>query len=136
MVILENNWRKKRLIDLEKDYLIQSLNKSRLTMRINELRQIPLDTYTTEDLRIMIGQSIGLDYLIPLALETLKVDLFAEGDFFEGDLLKSILSIETAFWNNNKEYWLQLNNLIKDRKIEVVAAKFDTSKFDNSKHRL
>jgi hypothetical protein len=29
----------------------------------------------------MIGQEIGLEYLIPLALEVLAIDLFAEGVF-------------------------------------------------------
>jgi hypothetical protein len=31
----------------------------------------------------MIGQSIGLPYLLPLALEHLRKDPLAEGDFFQ-----------------------------------------------------
>ncbi len=30
----------------------------------------------------MIGQQIGLDYLIPLAIEALKKNLFAERDYY------------------------------------------------------
>lgn len=129
---LENNWRQKTLENLEKDYWGNPNYDSHLVRRCHELRKLPLDSFKTEDLRIMIGQQISLDYLIPLALEVLKIDLFAEGDFFEGDLLKNVLSIDTDFWNKNKNYWTALNNLIKDRRSEIIAHKFDTTKFDKS----
>ena len=132
---LENNWRKKTLEFLEKDFWGKPNYNSHLVTRCHELRKIPLDSFTTEDLRIMIGQQIGLDYLIPLALEVLTINLFAEGDFFEGDLLKNVLAIETNFWNENKNYWAILNNLIKNRRSEIIAHKFDTSNFDKSIHK-
>ena len=132
---LENSWRQKTLENLEKDYWDNPSYDSHLVKRSHELWKIPLDSFTTEDLRIMIGQLIGLDYLIPLALETLTIDLFVEGDFFEGDLLKNVLSIETQFWNNNKSYWLTLDNLIKDRRSEIENKKFDVANFDKSIHK-
>ena len=132
---LENNWRQKTLENLEKDYWDNPSYDSHLVKRCYGIRKIPLDSFTTEDLRIMIGQQIGLDYLIPLALETLTIDLFAEGDFFEGDLLKNVLSIETQFWNNNKSYWLTLDNLIKDRRSEIENKKIDVANFDKSIHK-
>ena len=104
-------------------------------MRCHELRKLSLDNFTTEDLRIMIGQEIGLHYLIPLAIETLTNDLFAEGDMYEGDLLKNVLEVDTEFWDDNKDHWLQLNDIIKDRRQEIEKMKFDISKFDNCKHR-
>ncbi len=132
---LENNWKYKTLENLEKDEWPHFASDSRLIRRTKELRKVPLDTYSTEDLRLMIGQQISLDYLIPLALETLTKDLFAEGEFFEGDLLKNVLGINNSFWNSNKKYWLTLDNLIKNRRNEIVAKKFDTTKFDKSIHR-
>ncbi|MBK6282224.1 MAG: hypothetical protein IPF54_05750 [Draconibacterium sp.] len=128
-------WKQKTLTNLEKDEWKQPDNVSRLVARTIELRKIPLDKFTTEDLRLMIGQQFSLDYLVPLAFETLSVDLFAEGDFFEGDLLKKVLSIRTEFWDNNKVYWLSLNDLIKNRRNEIVDKKFDLSNFDKCKHR-
>jgi len=133
---LENNWRRKTLDNLEKENWPHFDSDSRLIRRTKELRKIPLDTYTTEDLRLMIGQQFSLDYLIPLALETLATDLFAEGTYFEGDLLKNVLVVKTDFWDNNKEYWLTLNGLIKDHRNEITERKFDTTHFDKCKHRL
>lgn len=135
MIKLENNWRQKTLTNLEKDEWKHLECDSRLVARTKELRQIPLDKFSTEDLRLMIGQQFSLDYLIPLAFEILTIDLFAEGDFFEGDLLKNVLSIRTEFWDNNKEYWLRLNDLIRNRRNEIVDKKFDLSNFDKCKYR-
>ena len=64
---LENNWRQKTLENLEKDFWGKPDYDSHLVTRCHELTKLPLDNFTTEDLRIMIGQQISLDYLIPLA---------------------------------------------------------------------
>jgi len=130
---LENNWQHKTLQNLEKRNIEKSTYDCYLVRRCFELYKIPLDEFTTEDLRIMNGQQIGLDYLIPLAIETLKLDLFAKGDYFEGELLKNVLSIDANFWNNNREYWRTINELIKDRREEIKKAKFETIDFDKSK---
>ena len=49
----------------------------------------------------MIGQGISLAVLIPLALERLKRDPLAEGDYFPGDLLKNVLQVDASFWRAN-----------------------------------
>jgi hypothetical protein len=137
MIKLENNWRQKSLESLEKKTwpALNSDEGSYLIKTCNSLRKKQLQDFTTEDLRIMIGQGIGLYFLIPLAIETLTNDLFAEGDMYEGDLLKNVLEVDTKFWDDNKNYWQQLNEIIKDRRQEITKKKFDISKFDNCKHR-
>lgn len=132
---LGNNWRQKTLENLERLSLDKPTNDSYLVRRCFELYKIPLEEFVIEDLRIMIGQQIGLTYLIPLALETLKKDLFAEGDYYEGDLLKNVLDIDTLFWDNNSELWLRLNELIIERRDDIKKAKIETIKFDNSKNK-
>ncbi len=137
MTKLENNWRQKSLESLEKKTwpALSSDEGSYLIKTCNSLRKKQLQDFTTEDLRIMIGQEIGLYFLMPLAIETLTDNLFAEGDYYEGDLLKSVLNVDTKFWDNNKDYWQQLNELIKNRRQEIKEMKFDLSKFDNCKYR-
>lgn len=51
----------------------------------------------------MIGQNIGLPYLMPMALEQLTTDSFAEGDFYGGDLLVVTLRVEEQFWRQRPE---------------------------------
>jgi len=126
---LENNWRSKTLEALEKKKWQPADFDSFLVKRTHELRKKALNDFTIEDLRIMIGQQIGLDYLVPLALEVLKGNPFAEGDFYEGDLLQNVLKIESWFWNDNKQYWLTINSLIKSYEREISERKIDTSTF-------
>ena len=132
---MENNWKQKTLENLEKEVWRQFDSDSRLVRRTKELRKIQLSSFTIEDLRLMIGQRFSLDYLIPLALESLTEDLFAEGDLYKGDLLKSVLSIGTEFWDNNKNYWTELNELIKDKRLEIAEKRIDCDKFDECKYR-
>lgn len=129
---LENGWQYKTLEDLEKNTIDKPHHESYLATRCYELYKTTLNKFTTEDLRIMIGQQIGLNYLIPLAIDTLRHDLFAEGDYFEGDLLKNVLLVDTAFWYHHKEHWQTLNDLIKHRRNEIERVRFETINFDNS----
>jgi len=47
----------------------------------------------------MIGQNIGLKYLVPMAVEKLKQKPLAEGHFFPGDLLVNVLKADPSFWS-------------------------------------
>jgi hypothetical protein len=71
---------------------------SHLVTECHRLRRVPLCELTAEDLRILIGQDIGLPYLIPLALELVRDDPFVAGDCYEGDLLAAILRADSRFW--------------------------------------
>ena len=131
-----NSWKQNTLEYLEKKLWpdLRLDEASYLIRTCNTLRKKKLEEFTTEDLRIMIGQGIGLPYLLPMAIETLKKDLFAEGDYYEGDLLKSVLHIEIAFWDDNEDYWQGIDSLIKSHREEIARVKIDISRFDSCKH--
>jgi hypothetical protein len=71
---------------------------SHLVTECHRLRRVPLREFTVEKLRIMIGQQIGLQYLIPVALELLRDDPFTAGDLYDGDLLAAVLRADSRFW--------------------------------------
>ncbi len=104
------------LTEIEKDDWGEPSYNSHLVITCHELRKKPLKDFTIEDLRIMIGQDISLDYLMPLAIERLQKDILAEGDFYPGDLLKSLLDSDRSFWINNKDYWQRVINLYSESK--------------------
>jgi hypothetical protein len=101
----EKNWRHMTLEVLEKDIWpeVNMDDESHLTSTCRFLRKKPLLELSIEELRIMIGQNIGLEYLIPIALEELKKDILAEGDFYEGDLLTAVLNADPEYWNRKKK---------------------------------
>src|SRR3954471_20188746 len=94
---LEAN-RKKSLEQLDAQHWGETIFDSHLVAECHRLRRIPLCEFTVEDLRIMIGQHIGMEYLIPMALEQLPLDPLTEGDYYPGDLLASVLRAGREFW--------------------------------------
>jgi CDI immunity proteins len=85
--------------DFWDDYPDSSELMTTLVTNCHRLRKKPIDQFTIEDLRIMIGQDIGTKYLMPKALDVLESNPFASGDFYEGDLLHSLMKMKL------KEYW-------------------------------
>lgn len=111
----------KMKIDLSKNLTqLENINwgepeySSRLVKRCHELRLKKLADFDVEDLRIMIGQNIGNDYLIPIAIEILKLNPFAEGDFYEGDLLQSVVNSESTFWIKYPEYVNEMVDIVNE----------------------
>ena len=88
----------KSLQELENEDWGEPNFNSHLVEECHRLRRIPLKDFASEDLRIMIGQNIGLDYLVPIALEKLGQNPLAEGNYYPGDLLVSVLRAESNFW--------------------------------------
>jgi hypothetical protein len=134
----ENNWRQKSIESLEKEnWGDVDPAQSGLVQRVLKLRKLPLDKFTIDDIRCMIGQQTGLPWLLELALEILEKNLFAEGDYYEGDLLNAILQIKPANWRFHKKYWVEFDKLISNRLEELNAVRprlaidnFYSSKFD------
>lgn len=85
---------------------------SHLAATCHALRRKPLGDFSVEDLRIMIGQGIGLPHLLPLALDVLEQDPWAEGDYYPGDLLAGVLRVERDFWEQAPQVWARLRSLV------------------------
>ncbi|MEU5785016.1 contact-dependent growth inhibition system immunity protein [Micromonospora lupini] len=71
-----------------------------LVARCTALRRKPLADFTVEDLRIMLGQEIGVPALLPLAVRVVLRDPLAEGDYFPGGLLTNVLRLPDSAWSN------------------------------------
>lgn len=97
---------------LENDIWDTPDSESNLTKECYRLRKIPLGDFNIEDLRLMLGQGIGVKHLIPLALEKLEKKPWAEGDFYEGDLLMCVLKIDHLFWSSHPTFLARLTDII------------------------
>ncbi len=87
----------------------------------HRLRRVPLKDLSVEDLRLMIGQDIGLRYLIPLALVQLEDDPFVEGDLYPGDLLKSVLGTSHDFWDQHPSLLQRMNAVVVQARTLIGA---------------
>ncbi len=77
-------------------------------------RKISISQLTDEQIRLLISQKIGIQYLIKIALNKLEQNILTEGDFYKGDLLIAVSNLPAEFWNKNQnEFWV-FKNLIEN----------------------
>lgn len=69
----------------------------------------------------MIGQDIGLPYLVPLALDILRDNPLAEGDMYEGDLLFHVVRVPEQFWATHPELKEPLDKIIEQAIADIDA---------------
>lgn len=113
--------RRKSLQELERDDWGEPDYDSSLVQTCHRLRRVSLADFTTEDLRIMIGQKIGLLFLVPLALEKLEEDPLAEGDYYPGDLLNVVLQLPETFWSVHTDMRDVLRQVVSKTKELLVS---------------
>jgi len=90
-----------------------------LVRRVCELRHQPLREMEVEDLRMLIAQEVGIVYLLPLALDELEQRPFAEGDYYRGDLLCSVLRVSPELLCAQPEQLKRLRHILKRLPHEI-----------------
>ncbi|NMO52071.1 hypothetical protein HH310_12790 [Actinoplanes sp. TBRC 11911] len=102
------------LEEIEEDYWGDPpAGATRLVATVHGLRRRPVGSLDTEDLRVLIGQKVGLGALLPLALDRLEEDPLAEGDFYPGDLLVAVLRVPRDYWAGHPEQHVRVNGVVE-----------------------
>lgn len=104
----------KSLQELENDDWGEPTFDSYVVRTAHQARRIPLHELTNEHLRLLIGQKISLEYLVPIALRRLKENPFLAGDYYEGDVLENVLKIPQDFWQRHPELHFELDGIVLD----------------------
>ncbi|NVJ97706.1 MAG: hypothetical protein HWE25_06115 [Alphaproteobacteria bacterium] len=96
---------------------------SSLVVRCHALRQKPIGNFDASDLRIMIGQKFGRQWLLPLAIELLEQNPLLESDFYAGDLLQQCLRASDEY----PEFNIQLREICcrADKEIGMTGEYVD-----------
>jgi hypothetical protein len=105
--------RRKSLQELEQDDWGESSHASPLVTEVHQLRRTPLAEFTVDDLGTMIGQQIGLPFLIPIALERLEVDPLAAEEIFLGYLLGAVFVAGEEYWSNHEDSRQRFREVIR-----------------------
>ena len=92
-----------------------------LVKRCHELRTKPLRDFTTEDLRIMLGQQVALNHLVWPALDRLRTHSLVEDDY-PTDLLASLLRVDPAFWERTPDYDQEVHQLAESARGRLRLA--------------
>jgi hypothetical protein len=83
-----------------------------LVATVHELRRKPVRTLSAEDLRVLIAQRVGLDVLIPRALDRLEQEPLLEGDYYPGDVLVAVLGVPFEYWSEHRAQLDRIDSII------------------------
>lgn len=92
----------KSIEELENDYRSETEFSSYVSETCHSARKKTITKLSYEEIRLMIGQKIGLKYLLPVAVSILEKNPLIEVTFFKGDLLIQLLRLDIADWKDNK----------------------------------
>ena len=96
-------------------------DSSFVEMNFYRLHKVPIKNYELSDLRFMIGQNTALEYLVPIAIEKIEKDVFIEAEFYEGDLLCNLFSINATpnYWKSHLKQKKTLISLYESQKYKL-----------------
>jgi len=109
---------------------------SDLVQTCHRLRKKKLSEFDEADLRVMIGQGIGLRYLVPLALDILEKDPLIEADYYPGDLLASLLQQKPGFWSNASDLRTRVESIVTGLEEIPQELKDDVESFARAPNSL
>ena len=109
----------KSIEQLENDFWESMDFPTPLVEKCFNYRRIPIKDLSIEQVRLLLGQSIGVKFLIPKALEFLQNDILSEGNLYPGDLLSSVLRLEKIHWEGNDQLKSEFKELVKRKLIEI-----------------
>jgi hypothetical protein len=96
-----------------------------LVRRCLALRRKPLSEFTTEDLRIMLGQQIAVPILLPMAVTVLADNPLAEGDYYPGDLLYTVVRLPEQQWHGAEPHRQRLVEVLRGTSLPNAVLHVD-----------
>lgn len=85
-----------------------------LVRTVYEWRRRPIGTLEPHELARLLGQNVGLPWLLPLGVEIVRKAAAKEptGGFLDGDLLYALVTRSPEAWTENPELALELRTAV------------------------
>lgn len=87
---------------------------SHLVTECHRLRNVALRELGIEDLGTLIGLAIGLNSVVPIAIDKLQENPWAEGYMYPGCLMKTIAKVPTDYWSENPAMILRFQSVLDE----------------------
>lgn len=101
-----------------------------LVERVQLALDTPLRDLSHEQIRVLISQQIGLDHILPLAMEILSETPLVATALYQGDLLCACLRISTGYWSDNPDAHLDLRSILSDLDSATETISKDRTGFE------
>jgi len=94
---------------------------SHLVTTCHRLRSKPIGEFDIEELRIMIGQNIGLPFLLTLAVDILEKNPWVSGDMYPGDLLKVTATADFG-WRTEPDLSARTKQIVQHALAQIAGS--------------
>ena len=94
-------------------------DESGLIQRVHALRKKLLRDFLPHEIRLCVGQGIGLPYVVPPALDILGRDPWVDTEYYPGDLLHACIEVERSYWQEHPE---QTDRMCSILRLAAAAA--------------
>lgn len=74
----------------------------------------PVRKLSAGELHWLIGRQCSLPVTVPLAMERLEHDPFAQAGRHPGDLLTAVLEADRRYWLEHEEHWLAMAGILEE----------------------
>lgn len=115
------NTKNKSVAQLENIDFSGSDFNSYVVKKSTEAVKKPIEKLSGEEIRLLIGQKIGLKYLIPIAIDIIEKNPLIEITFFEGDLLLELLRLSAEDWQNNNWDFIRFAKIVSEN-LETIKS--------------
>jgi hypothetical protein len=90
-------------------------DSTNLVRTVHALRRRPIKDLNAHDLRHLIGQDIGLQWLMPVALDFLRETAPRESTtgWYDDDLLTAVLTRKASLWRSRPEFARHLDETVR-----------------------
>jgi hypothetical protein len=121
-------WEEGTLQELEGEDWGEPTYDSYVVTTCHRMRRKRICDLTVEELRLAIGQQMGLKFLLPIAIRKLNDDPFVSGDFYPGDLLRNVARAPFEAWAESPE----LTALLAELKAIIALFFQNAEKMDDA----
>ncbi len=104
----------KSLQELENDDWGDPHGPTGMVIRCMRLRRVPVRDLTADDCRLLLGQEIGVRFVLPVALDYLFKNPLESGIGDTGALMRRVLELPTAFWQNHPNLWWEAKEVLME----------------------
>jgi hypothetical protein len=97
-----------------------------LMRTVHRLRTVPIGDLAAGELRVLITQGEGLQWLLPIALPVLIAEPLVAGSYYAGDLLKCVMraTLDGDFWRRSPDLAQTLLEKLDALPGDLVAEAF------------
>lgn len=109
------------IAELEQSAWEDSDYPSYVVQKSQAARKKPISQLSHEEIRLLIGQKIGLQYVVPIALSILRENPMIAVHFYEGDLLLQMLRLSEFDWENLPAELHQFRTILRENLPRICA---------------